>query len=211
MNTNGFNHQFQSGMPPGQPGYFQPPLSRLPFLSSSQMPYQRAYWQGTPRQAWEPPDGFISSYALPGTHQGVPQWAQSMQNQAVPRQQLFVQPIGDFRQFLQQPSVPQHAMLGYHPQHVREYYPQLSEQPYRTQPPAPEGLSQQSVQELVGAAAVQLGYTRNVEPPARAMIVQCANNDKIVIDALKQGQAKGLNGLRAIEKLGNVCPRSGRV
>ncbi|KAM5540431.1 hypothetical protein V8D89_005889 [Ganoderma adspersum] len=122
----------------------------------------------------------------------------------VPQQQLLLRPIGDFRQRLQQPSVPQHPRQGYHPQPVREYYPQFSVQQYRAQPPVQEGLSQQSIQELVGAAAVQLGYTRTVESPGRAIIVQCANNDKIVIDALKQGKAKGLNGLGAIEKLGNA-------
>ncbi|PIL37074.1 hypothetical protein GSI_00766 [Ganoderma sinense ZZ0214-1] len=51
---------------------------------------------------------------------------------------------------------------------------------------------------------MQLGYTRNVEPTSARVIAQCANNDKIVISALKQGKAKGLNGLGAIEKLGNA-------
>ncbi|KAI1795157.1 hypothetical protein LXA43DRAFT_882724 [Ganoderma leucocontextum] len=138
------------------------------------------YWhpQG---QAWPQQDRFAPS-VLPGIHRGVPPWMQPMVAQQHQQQQLL-QPTGDLQvpQPLQQPS-------------MQGYQAQVSMQEY---------LQPHSVQELVGAVAAQLGYTRNDVDSARA-IPRSANNDKVVIDALKQGKAKGLDGLVAIEKLGNV-------
>ena len=193
MNASALNHQFRPTIPAGQHGYFQQSQSRVPFITPSQTQIPSAFGQANPeRQEWVPQDRIASSM-LPGVLGGVPQWLQPPFLAHQQHQQLW-QPIGD-RQPLQPPPI------------IPEYLPQRPVQNYHPQPSVhasvpPGSLSHHSVQDLVATVAVQLGYIRNGE--SAPAITQCANNDKIVIDALRQGKAKGLGDLVAIEKLGNV-------